>query len=334
VLEALRSTIAKTFAAIMLRQMKKQGQLKFEMPAQGWSQFLTARKAMLDSYDKARINSRKHIVETEHGNVAEAEFRNWLKNFLPKKYAVTSGYIISAGVSDTEKTPHFDVIIYEHLDSPVLWIEDSHDKSEQGRSVAIPAEYVKAVIEVKSAFKNKTVKDAINHLSELQMLMSGIESPDERYKMYLPADFFCGIAFFELRIQDEFDKAALNSMVNGLQLRGFIGAIILRGEGNEKQLTGKIDILHSETAMTSTIEKPETSLLSGLGLADTVREMDKLHYGAMLMWSEPSFSRYAFDLVAILNGTFEIGRASSFHALGTTEWAEAKNKELRDKKKE
>jgi hypothetical protein len=139
--------------------MKKEGLLKFEMPAQGWSQFLAARKEMLDSFDKARIHSRKHKVETEHGNVGEAEFRNWLKNFLPKKYAVTSGYIISTGVSEKEKIPHFDVIIYEHLDAPVLWIEDNHDKSEQGRSLAIPAEYVKAVIEVKSAFKNKTVKD-------------------------------------------------------------------------------------------------------------------------------------------------------------------------------
>lgn len=306
--------------------MKKQGQLKFEMPAQGWSQFLTARKEMLDSYDKARIHSRKHIVETEHGNVGEAEFRNWLKNFLPKKYAVTSGYIISAGVSDTEKAPHFDVIIYGHLDAPVLWIEDSHDKSEQGRSLAIPAEYVKAVIEVKSAFKNKTVKDAIEHLGELQKLMSGIDSPDERYKMYLPEDFFCGIAFFELRKDDEFDKAALNSMVNGIQLRGFRGGIILRGEGHIKQLTGKIDLTQSETAMTSTIKKPDMSLLSGWGNADSVRITDSLHFGAMLMWTEPNFSGYAFDLVALLNGTFEIGRLSSFHALGTTEWAEAKKK--------
>ena len=178
--------------------MKQKGDLKFEMPAQGWGQFLTARKEMLDSFDKARTHSRKHKVETSHGNVAEAEFRKWLGNFLPKKYAVTSGYIISPGVSDSEKAPHFDVIIFEHLNSPVLWIEDSPDKSEQGRSLAIPAEYVKGVIEVKSTFKNSTVKDALEHLRELKKLMSGVDLPDERYKMYLPADFFCGIVFFEL----------------------------------------------------------------------------------------------------------------------------------------
>lgn len=301
------------------------------MPAQGWSQFLTARKEMLDSFDNARTYSTKHKVETSHGNVAEAEFRKWLSNFLPKKYAVTSGYIISPGISDSEKLLHFDVVIYENLESPVLWIEDSPDKSEQGRSLAIPAEYVKGVIEVKSAFKNSTVKKAIEHLGELKKLMSGIDSPDERYKMYLTPNFFCGLVFFELRKENEFDKSALNSIIGGIDLRGFLGGIILRGEGKTKQVTGRIDLLRSETSMVSKIKKPDRSLLSGWGNADSLKIKDDLHFGAMLMWSETNFSEYAFDLVALLNGTFEVGRLSSFHALGTTEWAEAKKKEQKKK---
>lgn len=301
--------------------MNKGGSLKFEIPAQGWRQFLVARKEMLDSFDQARILSSNKKVQTEHGNVAEAEFRNWLKKFLPKKYSITSGYVISAGLPDTEKAPHFDVIIYEHLDSPILWIEDSHDKSEQGRSLAIPAEYVKAVIEVKSSFKNKTVKDAINHLGELQKLMNGIDSPEDRYKMYLPADFFCGIAFFELRKEDELDKHALNSIVAGINLRGFNGGIILRGEGHNKQVTGKINILNSESEITSTVNK---SLLKPWALSASIQVTNELHFGAMLEWSETNFSQYAFDLVALLNGTFKIGYLSSFHALGTSGLAESK----------
>jgi hypothetical protein len=86
--------------------------------------------------------------------------------------------------------------------------------------------------------------------------------------------------------------------------------------------------------MTSTIKKPDKSLLSGWGDADSVRITDGIHFGAMLMWTEPNFSSYAFDLVALLNRTFESGRMSSFHALGTTESAEAKKKEIQDKKKE
>ena len=52
---------------------------------------------MLDAYDKAREQARIHEVETYHGKVAEAEFRKWLAGFLPKRYAVTSGYIVSPG---------------------------------------------------------------------------------------------------------------------------------------------------------------------------------------------------------------------------------------------
>ncbi len=86
--------------------------LKVQIASQGWKQFLTAKKEMLDSYDQARTHSKAHKVETYHGRVAEAEFRKWLTNFLPKKYGVTSGYIISQGISDVQRAPHFDVIIF------------------------------------------------------------------------------------------------------------------------------------------------------------------------------------------------------------------------------
>lgn len=307
--------------------MKKKGELKFEMPAQGWSQFLTARKEMLDSYDKARTHSKKHKVQTSHGNVAEAEFRKWLSDFLPKRYAVTSGYIISAGVSDFEKLPHFDVIIYEHLDSPILWIEDSPDKSEQGRSIAIPAEYVKAVIEVKSAFSNRTVKDAIEHLRELKKLMSGIDASDERYKMYLPPDFFCSLLFFELRKKNEFDTSAMDTIVRACDLRGFCGGFVLRGEGLPELDTGKIELLRAENQSESKSSERKMSLLKAYFNSHSLKLTENLHLGSLLFWGETYFSGYAFDLVARLNGTYEVGRISSFHALGTSGWAKTKGKD-------
>ena len=92
--------------------------LKIAFPSLGWKQFLTSRKEMLDAFDRAREKSKSHEVETYHGRVAEAEFRKWLTSFLPKKFGVSSGFIISPGLKDTEKAPHFDVIIYEQLESP------------------------------------------------------------------------------------------------------------------------------------------------------------------------------------------------------------------------
>lgn len=310
--------------------MTKKGTLKLEMPAQGWSQFLTARKEMLDSYDKARKHSKKHKVETYHGNVAEAEFRKWLKNFLPEKFGVTSGYIISQGVSDIKKAPHYDVIIYEKLESPILWIENTPDASDQGRSMAIPAEYVKAVIEVKSSFEHSTVKDAIQHLSELGDLISGIDAPDERYKMYLPPDFVCGLLFYELRKKNEDDYNALSEITKGIELRGFFGGLILRGEDHIKEVSGSMKIMRSKEEIETTLKKGERTLLRiGMSIVNSIKITDNLYFGAMLDWTEPNFSQFAFDLVAMFNGTYEVGRLSSFHAFGTTEWAEAKKIEAK-----
>jgi hypothetical protein len=141
--------------------------LKIEFPSQGWRQILTARKEILDAYDRARRQAKQHEVETFHGTVAEASFRKWLQGFLPKRYGVAAGYVVSAGLKSTAKVPHFDVIIYDQLESPVLWIEENADASAQGRSLAIPVEYVRSVLEVKSSFSAATVKNAIEHLGDL-----------------------------------------------------------------------------------------------------------------------------------------------------------------------
>jgi Domain of unknown function (DUF6602) len=265
--------------------MSKKGLLKFQVPTQGWKQFLTARKIMLDSFDKARILSRSHKVETSHGNVAEAEYRNWLNKFLPKKYGVTSGYIISPGISDLEKLPHYDVIIYEHLESPILWIENSPDATKHGYSLAIPAEYVKGIIEVKSVFKKSTVESAIKHLSELKRLLSGIDDPKDNFKLYLPSDFFCGLAFFELRKENQFDKTVLQKMFNGYAIKGFQGGVILRGEGHSKQATGILGLGSSETVCkNSTTQKHRNSLLNGYANSNSIRIKSKYHTFVVLTW--------------------------------------------------
>jgi hypothetical protein len=302
--------------------MEQEGKLKLGFPSQGWQQIHTARKEMLSAFDAAKEKGKKHEVEVYHGKVAEAEFRSWLSSFLPRRYAVSSGYIVSQGLDDTNKTPHFDVIIYDALESPVLWVEDNPDLSSAGKSLAIPCEHVKAVLEIKSRFSNKTATDGINHLGELAALMSGIDAPQERYKLYLPLKFFCGMVFFELLKKDARSRKALNEMVQGISLRGFAGGMILRGEGHLKEMTAKIDLLRSEREMKTDLERKHHDLLKGFCMADSLKVKDDLHFGAMLMWAEPNFAQFSFDLIARLQGTHEPGRLSSFYGIGTTEWAE------------
>lgn len=291
--------------------------LKVQIPSQGWKQLLTGRKEILDSYDRARDQARTHEIETYHGKVAEAAFRKWLSEFLPKRYAVTSGYIVSPGLGSQDKTPHFDVIIYDHLESPVLWVEDSPDSSKQGRSLAIPVEYVRSVLEVKASFSNQAVRHAIEHLSDLVPLMRAIDPPSERYKLHLPPTFCCGLVFAELRKENASSDLALRTMVNGMSLRDFFGGVVLRGEGHTAPVTGRIALTRSEETTDLNLDGKPEHLLEW-GMTKTTQLADKVHIGAMISWAEFNFAQFAFDLIAMIQGSYQPGRLSSFFGLGSS----------------
>ena len=289
--------------------------LKPQFPSQGWKQILTARKDMLDAYDRAREQARSHEVETYHGKVAEAKFREWLAGFLPKRFGVTAGYVVSSGLRSVQKTPHFDVIIYDALESPVLWIEDNPDNSAGGCSLAIPVEHVRAVLEVKSHFSLSTVKAAIEHLRDLADLLRGLDKADERYKLYLPPNFRCGMVFFELRLEDAHSKAALQAVIDGIGLRGFFGGMILRGEGHTLPHSARVLLTQSEEPSSGSV--PSSPLLE-IGISDTVQVADRVHIGAMIQWAEAGFAQFAFDLLAMIQGTFRPGYLSSFYGIGSS----------------
>jgi hypothetical protein len=281
---------------------------------QGWRQFLVAKKEMLNRFDRAKEYAEIHEIETYHGIVAEEEFRSWLSNFLPKKYGVTSGYVISQGQPDSVKAPHFDVIIYDHLNSPILWEEDHSGLSPSGRSQAIPAEYVLAVIEVKSRFTSTTAKKGLEHLIDLEPLYRSVDDPKEHCKLFLPHDFVCGLVFFELVVGDEYSKAALNNMTTKNNPRGYFGGIVLRGEGLAEDCSGRILPLEGDTAIESTVGKLKGSLLNAMPFGDSM-ECGEKHLCPMLNWNAANFSMFAHDLICMLAGTFQPGYISSWHGM-------------------
>jgi hypothetical protein len=291
--------------------------LEIQYPTLGWKQILSSRKEILDAYDRAREQARSHEVETFHGEVVEGSCRKWLSEFLPNRYGVTSGYIVSPGLPADNKVPHFDVIIYDQLESPVLWVEGNPDSSTQGRSLAIPVEHVRAVLEVKSELSGKTVRDAIEHLGDLAPLMGAVDAPNARYKLHLPAQFYCGLLFAELRCSQARSEAILPSLINGVALRGFMGGVVLRGEGHTLPQTGRLVLTESKTPIESTLKTGSTSLLE-VGMNNTTKVAEHLYVGAMLSWSEFEFAKFSFDLIALMQGTYEVGRISSFYGLGSS----------------
>lgn len=53
--------------------------------------------------------------------------------------------------------------------------------------------------------------------------------------------------------------------------------------------------------------------MGGVVFSRARRENDGVFYGLELHWVPEEFSRFAFDLIAFLNGTYSPGKASSFH---------------------
>lgn len=277
-----------------------------------WQQFLIARKELLARYDEALVHAKGQAVVTHHGVVGEAAVRDWLAHFLPKRYGVTSGFIKSQDPKSA-MTSHFDVIVYEQLEAPILWTESNKDKSEHGLSRVIPAEHVRAVIEVKSALSRKTMRDAIDKLDELRPLMLGMNTPGERYPKYLPVNAILSMLFFELRAADAGDREVLELVRDFETIRVFYGPVVLRGEGLHPDYTGKFQRLRTNEPAAPTFDA-EKGMLRGIAHSGS-RQFGSSHILADLEWGDVNFSHFAFDLLALLNGTFRPGFGSSFHGI-------------------
>jgi hypothetical protein len=277
---------------------------------QGWRQFLVAKQSMLSAFDQARKQALAHEVEVYHGKVAEFQFRNWLEQFLPKKYGVTAGYVVSQIKSEADKLPHYDVIIYDQLNAPILWLEDQSGGESASR--AIPAEHVRGIIEVKSSLDSASAKDAMEHLLDLEPLLNVARPEFEQFT--IPRTFFSLIVFFELRKVNEFSKKALDNFVPENDLRGYMGGLILRGEGLIPEMTGRLSMMESDDE--HNLSKAKRSCLSLTEFIFSGKKKYDSHYGlALLTWDYNNFAEFAFDIVAILNETFKAHGQSSLHGL-------------------
>jgi hypothetical protein len=279
---------------------------------QGWEQFLAAKQEMLYQFELAKKFSQSHIVQVSHGNVAELLFREWLKKFLPKKFGVTSGYIVSQNLERTGlKLPHYDVIIYDQLNSPILWVEGNHDQKIK----AIPAEFVHMVFEVKSNLTTDSSKKAIEKLNELIPLLYIDSKEDSCYKGRLPKIFCTGVVFFEAKKENEYKQEVLYNLIPNENLP-FYGGIVLSGEGRNIDDSGILRLLHSTTEIKSAIKKGQQSILvHGTTESDSKPTEKNVHLAVMLLWSPPSFSMFAFDLIAIMEGTYRMGYLSSNYGM-------------------
>jgi hypothetical protein len=73
------------------------------------------RAKLLSEYDTALQQGSDDAVRTEHGVSCEAHFRTFLGQFLPRKYGVTKGYIITPDLAYAGPLEEWDIIITTRL---------------------------------------------------------------------------------------------------------------------------------------------------------------------------------------------------------------------------
>ena len=147
----------------------------------GVDAFLAERKRLLDAFDQAKSNMTDDPVKTDHGVQAEMIFRDWINSFLPKRFAATKGYIITRRMDYEGPLEEWDILIYDAIESPVLFYKQAGDNGEPKR--AIPIEYVRGIIEVKATLNNKNAKHVPHKLTHLRHFI-GVDTSAE-YPEYL-----------------------------------------------------------------------------------------------------------------------------------------------------
>ena len=293
----------------------------------GWKEFLTARAELLNAMDISKMRNASRPVQVEHGRAAEAAVREWLGGYLPKRYAVTSGFVVPDVIASNYKLYEFDVIIYDQIEAPILWIDRDPDHSKEGAKLAIPAQHAKGVIEVKSSFNHKQVMSAIQKIAQLSELQS-----------FLPPKFFSGIIFFDLDPSLVSKKQILLDLIPDRLIPGYIGGMVLRCRLNP-EMTGEIvlmpapekledrkdiDIALAKDLDTIGVQKNDKGQVTiseqGAGV-EAYSDGKEWHYTMLygptfhrrnttiqLQWSFNGFASFAIGLLLRISGRYEVGR--------------------------
>jgi len=131
-------------------------------------------KALLEKSRNSNIIG--HNLEKGLGN--ENIIRDLLIDFLPEKYGVAKGKIIN---SRGHLSKHCDIIIYDKLNCPKLFIDENKNQ-------ILPIEGVYSVIEVKSTLDSNKLKESFENLNSVFLLnkRNQNQSINEKVDIYPP----------------------------------------------------------------------------------------------------------------------------------------------------
>ena len=262
------------------------------------------RVSLLSQYDTAKLQTGDDPVQVDHGHVAESVFREWLGRFLPKRFGVTKGYIITHDLDYDAPLEEWDIIIYDHLESPVLFVRDTSGSQGLDGRRAIPVEHVRGVLEVKATLNPAMAKKVYAKLAGLKSHVGIDDSAD--YPKYLSPPFVCGGIFFETKVssRDEYRRSLDVLAPLGDSGLPCIGFLVLRSQTTPDHCA-HLSFVRSATPL----DWPDTfEMSSGHRCEDGGYEC----LGSLIGWGANHFYPYLFRLLNCLRGVHRAGVPSFY----------------------
>ena len=123
----------------------------------GIEDLMAAKQAEME----AALTANRRVIphEGEKGAASELRWRSMLETYLPRRYAVTSGFVVDHrdGVSE-----QIDIIIHDVQYSPLLF--------QAGATSFVPAESIYAVFDVKQVINRRTLRDTGAKVASVRQL--------------------------------------------------------------------------------------------------------------------------------------------------------------------
>lgn len=123
----------------------------------------TIRELMLAKQDEmvAALSANRRIMphEGEKGAAAELRWREMLSTYLPRRYSVSSGFVVD---HDNGVSQQIDIIIHDAQYSPFLF--------HAGTSCFVPAESVYAIFDAKQEISKETLTETGEKVESVRQL--------------------------------------------------------------------------------------------------------------------------------------------------------------------
>lgn len=275
-----------------------------EMRHIGIDSFFGEKRKLITQYEIAKIQAREDPVQTEHGVAAEALVRDWLRSFLPQKFGVCKGYVITPKLGYEGVLEEWDVIIYDALESPILYSRDLKGQDESEEKKGIPVEYVKAVIEVKATFNPNSAKLVAKKLSKLKHFIG--DNSHKSYPTYFSESFFCSAIFLETKLKN------LNEQIKALD---YLAYLINSGVNFQDALVVKSQKNDDHSAHLQYMQGATNTDLTGMVYSTSIKYNSSLFFTfGSSMYSKNQYPDYLFSLINKLNGK-RIGGVPSFYGI-------------------